>query len=154
LQRALQDSAPRVRTTAMQALARIGQPAKSSIPALTEALKDADASVRLAAINALETMKVPVKDLAEPLAERLEDRSPAVRRAAARFLGSAAPAAVKTKFRKNLESPYAAVARDAAEFLWITTKKSDQAVPVLREAIRDDDRAVRQHALELLAEIA
>lgn len=58
---AVRDQDARVKAEAIEALGKIGPPARSAIPALTAALKDEDASVRSSAEEALARIRGPAK---------------------------------------------------------------------------------------------
>jgi HEAT repeat protein len=79
-----------IRETAVDAIARIGEPA---VPVLVQSLSDPDPGVRAQAARALARMGVAAKPAVPDLVKALHDSDEGVRIAAARALGQIGPAA-------------------------------------------------------------
>ncbi len=79
-----------IRETAVDAIARIGEPA---VPVLVQSLSDPDPGVRAQAARALARMGVTAKPAVPDLVKALRDSDEGVQIAAARALGQIGPAA-------------------------------------------------------------
>jgi HEAT repeat protein len=126
--------------------------AERGVPRLTAMLKDTDQRVVPAVLTALAALKAP--DAGQVLQAHLTAEDFAVRAAAAAGLGelkvaSAVPALIAAFRAAQSEPPYAARASALAALV-----KIDRAAaqPVIDEALRDRDWAVRRRALALLRE--
>ena len=85
----------------------------------------------------------------------LEDDDPGIRRTAAFYCADArSPEIALESIRPLLDDPIQQVRIGAMSGLWVLGRYSPAAVPVLVEALKHDDRKVREHAAAALGSIA
>ncbi len=147
----LEDPSEEVRRTAALSLGKIGH--VTAATALVQALSDPDSDVRAYSAWALGQIGEDVNDeAAVRLAGTLADRDRSVKRAAAQALGKIGPRqhviAILTQVVAAGEAGSRRAAVDALAQL-----EARSAYPVLREALLDQDPAVRQGALAALGEL-
>jgi cyclophilin family peptidyl-prolyl cis-trans isomerase/HEAT repeat protein len=125
-------------------------PLEQALPRLEPMLADSDRRVVPAVLAALAHVKAPT--LETTLAAHLEDPDVVVRMTAARLLGELkvdrhAPALARAYLAWSADATY--LARAAALGALAASSRAE-AVPVLKEALKDREWAVRVRALELL----
>jgi len=147
LLRAMTDTDPGIRLTALQALGRIQPIPREAFLAFVEGLNDKDTRVRNAAAVAL-TEKGP--DAVPTLMMTLEDPDVLKRRAAADALGFIGPSARKAlpTLRRALEDPDAGVRKRSAYAIGQLGRDARSATEDLTRALLD--QAVRPWAYEAL----
>gem|GEM_PF-3888712 len=139
----LKDTDVRVRAGAAYALAEIGAPAKSAVPALKEALRDPESRVRSAAIQALGSIGAPG---VPALREALRDPDVSLQSKAIETLGNLGPAAknaaVELVELLNHETPSFDPDRFilAAQALARMGPDAQAAMPRLRRVLLLDDQ--------------
>ena len=149
----LSDENGATRRMAAYALAAVGAPA---VPALSEALQHTEDAVRVEAAYAL----AQIGDAAEPaipaLMERTKDDNVEVRRYLAEAFGSLGPIAAPAvpaliEILDNDEDKQARF--ESALALAQIGPAANDAVPVLANALRDEDRYVRDNTIHALKRI-
>lgn len=120
-----EDAVADLKVGAIRALEALGLQAQSATPYLLELLEDERKEVRAASIEALVAVAPPEEDIALSLADCLADHEPDIRRDTARALGALAPSIGK----------------------W----SRDALLPKLIYALRDEDEAVCEAVVEVIA---
>jgi HEAT repeat protein/cyclophilin family peptidyl-prolyl cis-trans isomerase len=125
-------------------------PAATGVPRLTEMLKDPDQRVVAPVLAALVRVKAP--EVEAILIEHLKADDPVVRMAAANGIGELRPAsgaaALADAYRRA--RPDATYVARAAALAALTKYGAAAATPTLKDALRDNDWAVRVRAASLL----
>lgn len=150
--RALAELARRGNCEAIEALARIGAPAKGAVAAIFEALKGKSGHVRMNAAQALaeigpEASHVPL------LVEALKDDERMVRYFIAIALGRIGPDA-----RAAVPALIASLKGSDVGVRWVSAEAlgnigDESALPALTEALKDDNRPVRDRAAKAIRKI-
>jgi HEAT repeat protein len=151
--RALKDQDPDTRKAAAQALQEIGPSAgQEAVSALILALQDKNSDVRGIATQALSNIGSQAKDAVPALIQILEkDEDARVRQAAALALGKVEPDAEEvfralTQAIGEDESPDVRL----AACIVLGNDKSEEALPIFIQALRDEDHYVRLSAIGAL----
>jgi len=147
----LDDTDPKTRTTAAQALGKIARP--DTAPALLRSLHDTEPAVRAMSAWALGNLGEDVLDQAGlELAKRLDDPSPAVKQAAALALGNiGATHAIIELLSERLK--FSDVETRRASVSALTWLEAGSAYPAVLAALNDPDAQVRQGAVAALGEM-
>jgi len=136
-----------VRSTAAEALGKIGPDAVPAVPSLMTALKDQEAFVQIAAAEALGQIGPTAAQAVPSLMTALKDKDVSVQSAAAKALGkigaTAATAKAVPSLMIALEDSDLEVRYRAAEALGKIGTAAAQAVPSLMTALKDEDNHVR-----------
>jgi HEAT repeat protein len=148
---------PEIRDQAAGALAKIGPPAGSAVPALSSLLGEQSPGTRSEVLFALASIGPDAKEAVPAVARLLGDPEMEVRYAAAFALGkigrSAMPAVAE--LQHGLESPDGFLAMASAWALaWIDPENqatATKSVPVLIDALKAPDLMTRLQAAEALA---
>jgi HEAT repeat protein len=145
LQHALEDKIPAVRTSAAIGLGDLH--AKESKPALTRALSDQNPVVQAAAMSALLRLGEPVGNMRDTVDSLLQRQDPGTRSAVAKALGRSTPGRDEAAIdilsgllADPIPRPRIAAARSLGQI------GSQAAVPILKQALHDEDDAVRAAA--------
>lgn len=153
LAKLLKDTYPNIRRGAAQTLAGLGEAAAPAAGPLGLALGDSDPGVRQLAGQALKE----VGDKAMPaLAEMLKDKEVSVRMLGLRAfegLELTTPAAIDALCLVTIKDASAAVRRSAVMVLSKAGEAGKDAVPILREVLRDKDAGVRAAAASAILAI-
>ena len=147
LTEALGDEQVAVRAGAAQALGNIGPAARSAEEGLKKLLNDNDAEVRVSAILAMG--QVTGSPSPQPMVAALKDESPRVREVAGQLLVKLGQPAIAS-LKPAVKDKDIGVRAQAVQVLG-RIKHAD-AVPILIEAMEDEDRGVRDAAVLALAE--
>jgi HEAT repeat protein len=144
-----------VRIKAALALGEMGPDAQRAIPSLFKALKDRDENVARQALQALRAIGTPTRDDVEMLMGGLRDDSPRVRgyslEALSKLGPEARPAVPKLAELLKAKETDAEMRQQAARCLGlIGPAAATQGVPVLSEALKDPEAALREVAAESL----
>jgi HEAT repeat protein len=142
LYRALKDSDPGVRGGAALAVSQFGP---SALPALTEALRDEAPAVRAQAVIALPFLKADSNVVRALLLQAQHDDKPSVRAAAVGALTTFGPKGVPALL-EALQDPDDAVWRKAVDGLTKVNVPDKTLLPLLTDALKDGNAAVRQGA--------
>jgi HEAT repeat protein len=140
---ALRDPDPIVRSGAVIAMSRYGNPA---LPALEEALKDKETVVREKAATALQFIRSDRKPALALVLQAQHDEKSAVRAAATSALVSYGQPAV-APLLEALKDPDEVVWKKATEALAKVPVSKETMMPLLAAAARDENVAVRQGAV-------
>ncbi len=155
-----------VRTTAAEALGKIGAEAKAAIPSLVEAIRDDDRKVRRTAGEALGKMGPGAREAIGVLLELLRDEDRSVRVDAALGLGEMGPEFISV-LPEVLRVDDASVRHYVAQVLGGTTARhynyqvsrgagtetKAAAMTILVEMLGDEKWYVREAAVEVLGEM-
>ncbi|NEU72665.1 PBS lyase [Hassallia byssoidea VB512170] len=157
LVKALQNKNPKVRSSAADALGKIGEKAASATPALAEALKnDNEAYVRSSAAQALGRIGKEAASATPALAEALKNDNDYVRSSVAYALESIGKEAASATpaLAEALKNDNDYVRKSAAQALGKIGEKAASATPALAEALKKDKEAeVRKSAADALGKI-
>ena len=148
LREALTSGGVLVRRSAASVLGEIGHDAKVA-PDLEAALKDKDSFVRMVAAHGLRKMGAGAREAIPALREALSDKGENVRLAAAWALATIAPPPSKqviSVLQKALGSDSSYTRHSAALALGEAGVAAKDALPVLREALKDERKNVRDIA--------
>jgi HEAT repeat protein len=154
------------RISATSALLRVGPEAKAAVPALSKALKDESVHVRRAAAEVLAPIGAEAQAAVPALVEAASDEDIFVRMNVAWALKEIAPEDEQTAaaLRAQLEHPEPWTRVTAAESLWAVGDNPEVLVPVLVDALAQQDvadipnsnftaAAMRQRATDVLKKI-
>lgn len=155
LERTLEtDTDPLVRLHAAEAIwSIIGT--KTIVPDLVEALSHGDVEVRCCALSLLGLVEADLQDVLQPLVTALADPNLYVRATASTVLadyGSAAAEALPRLERLLEDDEFTRVVATHA-ILCIDPTRIEQTVPIVVDALKSDDSALRQRAAQVLGEI-
>jgi HEAT repeat protein len=163
--RALQSPDPKTRQEAAKILGTIdGAEGRALVPALARALEDADDQVRVNAALALYKIGPDAREAVPALIVALRDKENRVRMDAAMTLFRIGPdareavpaliAAMQAAENKtSIMSIGVTIRAEAAQALGRIGPDAREAVPALRDALRDDDPAMRSAAQDALRRI-
>ena len=152
LKGALRETDQNVRVAAASALGRLADP--SAVNGLVKALQDRHWEVRTAAVEALGKLRDPVS--VAPITALLRDSDREVRQQAADSLGSLGAESAVLPLVLALKDEHTNVRQAAARSLrrvnpyWEQSEGARQALPELREALRDKNYSVQFAAAEIL----
>jgi HEAT repeat protein/AAA+ ATPase superfamily predicted ATPase len=147
---ALKDKNIDVRLNSILALGKIGKEAKAAVPSLSELLKDKDAKIQYRVIEALGEIGVEAKAATPALITKLKDENWQVRANTVYALGEiGSPAKSAVPDLLKLLEDKDAVVRQRATFA--LAKIGD--IPLVVEALRNDNESVRQGATYALVEM-
>jgi HEAT repeat protein len=149
---ATNDSDPKVRATALAAIAQISDP-QASVAHLAKGLADKDAAVRVVAAARLRQLGPTAAPATKDLAQALADSSPDVAQAAADSLIRIGPPAVQP-LAAQLSSKSATVRKLALSSLARLGPAAKPASSQIEKCKQDSDPQVRQLADELLKILA
>lgn len=158
LTQSLGDRAARVRARAAMSLGRIGPEAQSAVPSLCELLRDPNGGVRLEALKALHSLDVPLsRELVPTLIQLMEnDGGYAFRYSVPPLLAKLDPEAATVGLIRMFRDENKDVRAWASESVWRIGAQDTNAriiVPLLVEAMKDDDPRVRTAAAQALKRI-
>jgi HEAT repeat protein len=145
----LDDPIPAVRSSAALSLGLLG--AADTVPALKKLFSDQNLAVRASAVAALLHLGRPFGEVAAVIRELSQQGEPGIRASAGRALGKAgekdadeAVAALRVLLSDPLPRPRIAAARSLGHVGRLQHKQ--EMIQVLRQALRDQDEAVRATA--------
>jgi HEAT repeat protein len=170
------------RREAARALGRIGEPPAEVVPALIAALKDRRMEVRIQAAEALGWIGPEAKEATPALAAATQDEEPKLARKACQALSFIADPAAAGPLFEVFQSNRAEVSDEAGLALWNLGAKAERVwpallkmaqgplektgaarnllasygplvVPLLKDALRDEEAARRETAAEILGRI-
>jgi HEAT repeat protein len=153
LLKALRDPDDDVRGHAAKALAWIGPEASGAVPALLSALHDRSESVRAAAIVALGEIGPDAAEAAPELARCCGSSSEAIQELALRALTSIGPEATLRVAEVLRTSDSVPLKLNTLKVLAVYGTAAKEAVPALRDALKDTDPRVRAAAGNTLGQM-
>lgn len=152
----LNDPIPAVRSPAALSLSLLG--ATDAVPALKKLLSDPNQAVRASAVAALLHLGRPFDEVATVIRELSQHGEPGIRASAGRALGKAeekdadeAVATLRVLLNDPLPRPRIAAARSLGH-AWQPQQKQE-VIGILKEALRDQDEAVRATAAGALIRV-
>ncbi len=144
-----------VRSSAAEALGRLGEHATGALPAFTKLLVDPDTAVRRSAAEALGRLGEHAAGTVLELTKLLVDPDAVVRQSAAEALGRLGEhaAGAVPELTDLFADRFPRVRRSAAEALGRLGEHAATAVPKLTELLADPDTDVQDGAADALAEL-
>ena len=152
LSQVLDDPEPEVRAAALRALGTIGSEAASAIPLIIEVVNDENPNVRRAAITALGNIRNSSDYVLQILIDAFSDADSDVRLAASRSITKMKDAPVGLLITA-MDNPDSGVRFLVATTLENIGHEAALAIPVLSQALQDEDEDVRLAATYALEAI-